>query len=312
MKRILIEIINFFTTIRYEIGFVDMGKLSTSSCEISKNIHWLQYPQKNKESWFADPFILDVEGDKIEVLAEEYFYLNKVGRISLLNIKKENGRYELQCITPVLSLASHLSFPYIFREGEVVYVCPENYQSGGVSIYKYNSDSKCLDFIGQIIDDPLVDVQIFKSQNEYYALGVNCKTGDLSETKELRVYSSKELCGKYQLIQTIKNEKKEERGAGTIWQEGDCFIRPAQSCEGGYGTMLIMYKINIVNGEIKEEELYRYKPQKNSRYGLSLHTINMYGGVCVVDGHDYKNVSRISRKLAPYINKLIGLRKNNK
>lgn len=305
MKQLLIKLISFFTTIRYEIGFIEAKDISSTNTVLSNEIHWLHYGLKNNNSWFADPFILSVDGDCVQVLAEEFFYIEKKGRISLLNIAKEGREYVLRNVTPLLSLASHLSFPYIIRENGFVYVCPENYQSGGVSIYEYDIKNSNLKFIRQIINDPLVDVQIFKHMDNYYAFGVLCKTGDLSETKELRIYRCNELLGSYQYVHSIFNEKKEERGAGTIWKEGDFYVRPAQCCEGGYGTMLIMYKIEIINGSIRESELYRYKPCPKSRFGLSLHTFNIYKELCVVDGHDYKNVPRLSRIMATLIDKAL-------
>ena len=308
MKRLLIRLIQYFTTIKYEIGFFDASEAPKSDSIVSKKIHWLRYPAGKRKSWFADPFILSIKGNHIQVLAEEYSYEYKIGSIALLDIIRDKNEYTLYDSTTILSLSTHLSFPYIFEEAGVTYLCPENYQSGGVSIYKYDPDTKQMNFINQIIDDPLVDVQIFSHNGEYYAMGVKTYTGSMDETKELSIYHSKTLCDKYSLVQTIINEKKEERGAGQIWRENDYYVRPAQCCEFQYGSMLIFYRLNIIDGKIIERELYRYKPSYYSKNGLSLHTYNKLNALCVVDGHDYKNVRLASRLIAPLIQRLRGKR----
>ena len=307
MKRIIVSIINFFSAIKYEIGFLDMHDMHPKTSVLSNDIHWIQYRVNKEDGWFADPFIVSVEGNAIEVLAEEFLYKEQKGRISLLTIIRENDTFRFESSTPILDLTTHLSFPYIYQEKGEVYICPENCNSGGVSLYKYNPNTHQIDLVNEIINDPLVDVQLFKANDSYYALGVKYITGSMDETKILSVYRSDELCGKYQLVQTITNERKEERGAGLIWKEDGYYVRPAQCCEGGYGSMLIMYRLDIINGSIKESELYRYKPSRCSKNGLSLHTYNKMGNICVVDGHDYKNVRLLSRIIAPIIKKIYGV-----
>lgn len=299
LKNILSKIINYFSCIKYEIGFarVDDDFLLSSKFP---NISWLKCPMI-KDSWFADPFLLSVDKDRIQVLAEEFFYDEEKGRISLLEIENHNNEYILQKVTPVLSLSTHLSFPYIIHDNNVVYVCPENNQSGCVYLYQYDSINKRLINPLLIINEPLVDVQIVKHNDKFYAFGVLFIAGEMNETKKVRVYSSNSLHEQFSYFKTMLYTKPEGRGAGEIWVEDDYYVRPVQCCDGGYGKGLIFNKLSF-NGGITETEINRYYANGFNRNGLSLHTFNKIGPLCVVDGHDYKNVKIISRIIVPIIN----------
>lgn len=303
IKKFLIRLINYFCQVKYEIGFIAASDIPQNKNSILKGIDWLNYGDY-KEGWFADPFLLSVTDSFVQVLAEEFSYKTKKGSISLLNIKRNTGGYTLEGIKKILELDTHLSFPLILEEQGIVYVCPENYQSGGVYIYEYNKSSEKLENPVLIISDPLVDVQIVKHEDEYYAFGVVCKTGRMEETRSINIYKSNDLLGKYVLFQTILNERCEERGAGQIFRRNGKIIRPAQSCEGGYGKMLIFYNVGFINGIIFETELFRLKPQSLKNNGLSLHTFNVKNRLCVVDGHDYRNVRWLSRIISPLLKRI--------
>ena len=300
IKKILIKIINYFCQVKYEIGFVNENELPHGACCMLKGIKWLK-TGGYKSSWFADPFILSVTDDFVYVLAEEFSYRKKKGSISLLKIRRGVNEYQLESVKTILELGTHLSFPLIIKENGKVYVCPENYQSGGVYIYEYNELCEKLEKPHLIISDPLVDVQILKNESSYYAFGVVCKNGCMEETRSMNVYKANTLLGKYEYIQAIVNDYCEERGAGQIYTENGVIVRPAQCCEGGYGKMLINKQIIVKNGNIMETEINRYKPNRSKKNGLSLHTFNKERGLCVVDGHDYKNCRIVSRFVAPFI-----------
>ncbi|MAB95069.1 MAG: hypothetical protein CMC98_03075, partial [Flavobacteriales bacterium] len=101
-------------------------------------IKYLKHDYKNK--WFADPFILNMTENEIDLLVEEYDNKIKKGRIAKLVISRNNLR--LISMKIVLDLESHLSFPAIYRVDNEVYVCPENSQSGGYFRYTYDFSSE--------------------------------------------------------------------------------------------------------------------------------------------------------------------------
>lgn len=281
-----------------------VGDTYKEKTDISSFISWLT-EDDTAGHWYADPFILKNDSDSIEVLVEDFSLKEGKGRISKLRVSRiSNNQYKLISKKVLLSDETHYSFPYVIRDSGKVYVCPENYQSGGVYLYEYDDDKEELINKVLIIDKPLVDTQICKIEGKYYAFGVETITGKMSESKCLKIFSSTNLLGPYLEHQTICNKKKEERGAGCIYNELGKWIRPAQCSEGRYGKELIIYELCLKDNVFIENEIKRYRQNYFKRNGVTLHTINTVGDLTVVDGLDYINAPFFSRVLDP-VNKFI-------
>ena len=289
----------------YNLGFFEKKYLSCSDKERNKNVRWLDM-NGYKQGWFADPFLLRMDDTNYYVLAEEFVYAKNKGRLVELTINR--NKCQLKSVDVILELDTHLSFPIYFQENDQLYVYPENYQSGGVSIYLYDQQEHKLTFVKQIIDEPLLDTQITKLNDKYYAFGVRWETNTQEDTRYLQIFESDSLKGPYNHIQTISNVKREERGAGLIMAEGESIYRPAQCCEGGYGKSIIIYKLKLEGGQFTETEQRRLIPDKSQKYGKVLHTLNILNDVCVIDGYDYYHPILV--RIIDYVFGLFGKRRS--
>lgn len=289
---------SFLAERAYFIGFLNEKQLRLPSAERFKAIQWLD-TRGYRLGWFADPFLLSVDERKVVLLVEEWEYDKKKGRLCILDIERRGEKFKLQKVTPILTLSTHLSFPiYIKDESGELFFYPENYQSGTLKLYHFNRDTLQLENPITIINEPLLDTQIVKIGEHYYAMGViktDSKTHDY--TRQLHIYKSNSLTGPYELMQVIDNPVREERGAGQIYEQGGKFYRPAQCCEGDYGKSVIIYEMQINNdGLFEEKEVERYEPIYSARYGQGLHTFNQMKELCVIDGKDFRR-GAISRFL---------------
>ena len=237
------------------------------------------------EGWYADPFILSVNGNIIELFVEEMIY--KTGRGIITYLKVDVNSCEILEKHTMLELDTHLSFPIYIWENEKLYVYPENYQSGSLKIYEFDEQAKSLVYPRIIINAPLLDTQIVKLEGSYYAFGVQFQTGIQKDTQKLYIYQADALLGDYKLVQVIENLKCEERGAGMIFTEKGRLIRPAQCCEGGYGKEVILYDLQRDHSGFEEKEIGRVIPDRKSRNGNILHTYNKMNGWVVIDGWRY-------------------------
>lgn len=279
---------------KYSIGFINNDQINNK--EFFRFINWVKLGNY-KEGWFADPFILSVSDQVIEVLVEEYLYKTQLGRISLLTIDRKT--FKLISLDVVLQLSTHLSFPNYYVENDILYVYPENYQSGGVTIYEYDAHNKQLVNGKRIINFPLVDTQIVKMDNTYYAFGVENTTCTSNDCKVLKIFKSDKLCGEYEYCGALENSLCNERGAGMIFKDGKNYIRPAQCCEGDYGKYVIFYKMTFNKAEFVEENVFELKPIRNMYMGRGLHTFNQLDNLTVIDGREcrYKFAGLIKRLL---------------
>ncbi len=279
------DLIKELTRARYNIGFItqESDKEIVFQESDGNYVNWLDW-NGYKGGWFADPFILSVNGDIIEVLVEEWRDDKRKGRISKLVIDKPSNK--LLRVVPLLENKTHFSFPNIWKENEKTYVYPENYQSGGLYIYEYNRKDEELINPHCLIKEPLLDSQIVKYRGEYYLFAVRQDNG-IHQCNRLYVYKALSLLGEYVLIQTIENPLKEERGAGAIINKNNLLIRPAQSCEVDYGYSMVFYELEIIDGLFVEKEIGRMFPNPKQRWNRKIHTYNEYGNLLVVDGYEY-------------------------
>ncbi len=271
----------------YYIGFLRDAEMSLPIDERYSRVRWLDVRKFKSEGWFADPFILSVNDNIIEIFAEEMIY--KTGRGIIVYLKVDINSCEILDKHTMLELDTHLSFPIYIWDNKKLYVYPENYQSGGLAIYEYDEQSKSLVSPRKIINAPLLDTQIVKLEESYYAFGVLFQTGLQTDTKKLYIYKANKLFGDYKQIQIIENSRSEERGAGLIYTEDDRLIRPAQSCEGGYGREVILYDLQKNHIGFEEKEISRVTPDRKAPNGKILHTYNKMDGWVVIDGWRYKH-----------------------
>ena len=293
LKKILKHILpNPFEGV-YNIGFIP--KKYINSCrDWYRGVQWIDTNGFEKDGWFADPFFYGMDDCYFTLLAEQWYYPINRGRLVKLIISRD---YKLINVIPILTLDSHLSFPNIWREGGKTYVYPENCQGGTLSMWEFDGDKMYNPRI--LISEPLIDSQIVKLKDEYFVFAVRFQTGDWTETQQLQIWRSKDLFGPYELIQTIKNIKNHERGAGeVIIVDENTIIRPAQNCEGAYGKEVLLYKMVYDGNQFTEHEFKRISPLGGCKFGEVLHSFNIHGNMCVIDGfaHHHKILYNLLKK----------------
>lgn len=146
----------------------------------------------------------------------------------------------------------------------------------------------------------MLDTQIVKIDNAYYAFTVEAVGGGLDDTRVVHVFKAPNLEGPYEHFQSIEKNGREGRGAGPIFTlEDGRIVRPAQNCEGGYGKGVILFELVLNDGKFVEREIWRINSDGSKHNGLCLHTFSPMGDIVAVDGFDYKN--RALGRLAPKI-----------
>lgn len=280
----------------YVVGYGSVKDISISANSKADDIRWITY-KGYKEDWIADPYIFSESDSQIDFLVEEWVEKEHKGRLVKISFNKGNHKIKK---TVILDLDTHLSFPGIIKENGNIYICPENAASGKQKIYVFNTTNECLESPVTIIEEPLLDVNIVKIENAYYAFGIRLLDGDKGDNCHLKIFKSDNLLGKYKLIQEIDNKLAQERGAGSFfWHEGK-LIRPVQNCEGDYGRNVIFKEVTIDNGVFKETVVGTLLPSK--QYPEGLHTFNTLGDTFVIDGMGY-NVGNWMTRLKKLLQK---------
>ena len=247
--------------------------------KIEKKIRWA--PLNNNYQFFADPFIFKLKTGEYSVLYEEFDYNNQYGCISQFTLNDKN---EVNSTKVQIDTKSHLSYPFIFFENDIMYVFPESSACGKLSCYQYNSRSQLLNFKKDIINLPLLDSTILKHKNKYWIFAT-MRGSD--SNKKLYIFFSDSLFGTY--MPHPKNPVRENingsRPAGSfIFVDGNIY-RPAQNSGKYYGSSIAITKIvTLTETNFAEESYMTLRPNKNDNFNFGMHTINYHDRLIVVDG----------------------------
>ncbi len=226
--------------------------------------------------WAADPFVFEENGETF-IFAELYDYVRRRGVLGYCKLVEE-GKCKWQ---PIIVEDHHLSYPYIFRKGQDIYIMPEAGQSGAVSIYKAiqfpDSWKKVKELRMGVIYADTTPVDLDFSR---YALAYDVKNVDDYQLKLVDFQTQKDV--------TILVDNVEcRRPAGRVFQYRNSWIRPAQYCVGEYGKGLMFYECSLQDNEFHERLIEKIVPEDLSYtteiYLEGMHTYNATDRYEVID-----------------------------
>jgi hypothetical protein len=284
------QIVKSLSDERWNIGFISNSIDGIIGGEPIK-VNWVKHNYRN--SWFADPFILDVTDDEIVVLVEEWFKPIKRGRISKLVIDKNT--FVLKDLQVVLQLDTHLSFPVIERHDDGIYIYPENGASGNLSLYKYDAEKNKCEKIGVICDESVADAIATDVFGERLMFAT--KQPDPNGNK-LCIYRWNDETHKYEQKDVVLFKENVARMAGNFFEYNGKIIRPTQECNVQYGHAVTLQEVSYENGEWSFKEIRRMYTV-NPKLTVGMHTFNMFKGLIVTDalGFDRMWIRKILNKV---------------
>ena len=254
-----------------------------------------------KKRWFADPFVLRVTENDIEVLVEDLDLRVSKTRARISRVTFTRDTLQLKDIHILLDLDTHLSYPAWFVENGQLYVYPENSESGRLKLYRYNDKTDVLEFDRLLSNDPLTDATLFDVGPGKKMLTTRVPE---TETNKVWIYAKNEH-GVFSEESHYDFKDRVARNGGSVFEVNGTFYRPAQICNHTYGEGLCIQKVNYNLGKISFTEVRRIMPPKGWQ---RIHTLNSLGNVTVVDlGRDkYPILSKCFRAIRASILILIG------
>ncbi|TAK31804.1 MAG: hypothetical protein EPO21_16280 [Chloroflexota bacterium] len=232
--------------------------------------------------FWADPFLY-VHNGKTYCFVEDYVYRSRRGHITALEV----------CGTEVVELGAclrepfHLSFPFLFRYNEGIYMCPEAYESKQIRIYR------CLDFplnwtLSAVVMENVSasDTVLFEKAGKWWMLTSIDKSGTNDWSSELYLFCSSsplESDWRPHPQNPIRIDSDGGRNAGLIL-EGDRVLRIAQrQGYGQYGLGLLVYEITEISESRFAEKLVSRIDPEFRRGLLGVHHLSSTGATTVID-----------------------------
>jgi len=256
--------------------------------KIEKKFTWA--PVNNNHQFFADPFIFKLKSGEYSVLYEEFDYNKQYGCISQFTLNSKN---EVTSTKVRIDTKSHLSYPFIFFENDIMYIFPESSACGKLSCYQYNNHSQLFNFKKDVINLPLLDSTILRHQNKYWMFST---MRGKDSNKKLYIFFSDSLFGPYtpHPKNPVKDNINGSRPAGNFIEVDGNLYRPAQNSGKYYGSSVVINKILLLSeAEFSEEYFMNITPDRNSYFNFGIHTINYVDNKLVIDG--------LRRNFSPFI-----------
>lgn len=271
------ERIRFYLTgQRWTLGFINEPVDSIIKGG-NYEVHYLKGQPSDR--WFADPFILENNDDTVILLVEEFLYSTQLGRIAKLTINKKD--YSLLRNETILELDTHLSFPAILHSFNNCYIYPENSDGKGLALYALNTDSSSCDYVRTISGLPLADAIITDLFGEKLMFATQKPSHNGNVLIVFKI--DNDVPKEYAVCKFVSNIA---RNAGDWFRNGNDVIRPAQDCNEGYGSAVILQRVTKKSDTFEFEDLVRIE-SNNPKYNTGCHTFNHLKGMGVIDVHGF-------------------------
>jgi hypothetical protein len=263
------------------IGMADIREIIRNKSFI-QDIKWLPVPAL--DHFYADPFLLKTDDGKLTILFEDFGFEEFYGKLSVLTL---DDNFKPLKEKVLLDTKSHLSYPFIFKENDKIFVFPEASQTGKLSCYEYDQETQTLSFVQDILNLALLDSSILKLKDKYWLFGT--LKGDFALSK-LYIFFSDNLFGPFtpHPENPVRNSANGSRPAGDFIEVDGSIYRPSQNCQNMYGESITINKIISLDENHFSEEPYMDIVIDRSIINNSdihaLHTINSVDNIITIDG----------------------------
>ncbi len=263
--------------------FIDQWVIMSARGARYNALSWTDFrpilPEKDR--YWGDPFVVQ-RGANYYVFMEEKLYATGRGRIACLTLDPDGQMLSRQI---VLEGDHHLSYPFVFEEGNETFMIPETAEKRTVELYRCAHFPDKWEFVRTLLTGIYaVDATLLVEAGRHW-LFANVREAGGSSLNSLCLFSSEGLLAekwtphpRNPVVQDIRWA----RPAGRIFSQDGELIRPAQDSSRRYGYGLRFNRITKLNEREYEEELQsRFDPPGGKI--LATHTFNQAGDLTVID-----------------------------
>jgi len=232
--------------------------------------------------FYADPFLYHhTDGDYL--FYEDYCYKAKKGTLSCFKVDASGNLSKPQT---VLEKDYHLSYPFVFKHEDKIYMLPETLHNQTIELYETVEFPHKWKLKKVLIENiRAVDSTLLIHNNTYW-LFTNVSQHGISIADELFIYYSDSLLGpwKEHTQNPVISDVRRSRGAGQIFKWKDQIIRPGQDCSTRYGYAINLNQITkLTKSEFEEKTIDRLEPHMIGCGALATHTFNFNERWSVLD-----------------------------
>jgi hypothetical protein len=242
---------------------------------------WTDLPDDGLR-FYADPFPIQHKG-RLTLFVEEFDHLQRKGLISALAFDDQGpiGRPE-----PVLELPYHLSYPFVFADGDDIWMVPESCAAGTIDLYRATRFPSGWRHEARLVEGVTAsDATLLKHDGRWWMFAtVRDDGGTYSDT--LHIWSAPDFKGPWtpHPRNPVLIDIASARPAGRFVHRHGALMRPVQDCRTGYGDALGLARVLRLDDNGFEQIVETTLHAGPLWPGCRLHTLNEAGGFEFIDG----------------------------
>lgn len=236
--------------------------------------------------WLADALLFEEKNIQY-LFVEAYEIKEKIGRIGILTY---NGNKFID-FKVIMKENYHLSYPYVFKHMDKIYMIPESCENASVDIYEAKKFPEKWEKIHTILKGCFVDTSVYQIDDKNFLL----YTYNVRK-KILYLYMLDFQSFKLNLISEYNDSDGILRNGGKIVLDEQEILRPVQFNNFIYGQYLriVTYPDNILRYKIIPEKIDIDNKNKYRR----LHTYSRTNVIEAIDLSNFKfDIFKVIRKL---------------
>jgi len=259
----------------WSVGFVysDWENLCKAEVNVIKNFN---------HCYLADPFIIRAN-EKNYCFAEEYNFDTLKGSIVAYELKDKSSIR----IGKIIDESFHMSFPYLFKFQEKIFMIPETSENNDIRIYE------SLEFphqwkLNQVLmsDVFAVDSMIFQHKEKWWLFTNINPEGGSEACSELYIFSSNNPLSKNwkpHLLNPVIVDSNSARNGGILYKNNKVFRVSQKQNFGRYGAEFSINEIlKLTENDFIERRIKQVKPNFISN-GLATHHCHSNSDITVFD-----------------------------
>lgn len=234
------------------------------------------------DRFWADPFIWFHENNYY-IFIEEVLYSTHRGRIICLTLDSEMN---IQSNQIVLERPYHLSYPFLFKHEDQLYMIPETKENNGVELYRCTQFPDQWGFVKTLIHNVCaLDATLLEAHGKWWLFTYIPEEGASRWDTLHLYYADHPLSDQWtpHPLNPIIKDIRSARPAGRIFSVEGKLIRPSQNCSVRYGYAINFNQIvTLTETDYVETLEHTFKPVRKSSIHAT-HTYNDMAGVTVID-----------------------------
>lgn len=234
----------------------------------------------SKKESFADPFVVKHKSS-LYILFENYQFKANKANISAISL---NMKHEVKNIQHSLQKPHHLSYPFVFKHNDEIYMIPCEWETKRVTLYKAKNFPQAWEEVSVLLESiAAIDTTLLEYNNMWWLF---CTNKENEPDLKLFIYHSKDLIGPWHPHKQnpVKTDITSARPAGNIFKYKNSLIRPSQDSSKKYGGRIILNKvIKLTSEEFYEEPIKFIEPCKKSSFNKGIHTLSIIDETIIAD-----------------------------